>query len=365
MVRPRLAIATPSVDPDAGGVARFSHLVANIAEEDGWDVHLVDPGPSSSRLVRLGFTPVLASKSLLRQCRRMKPDLVVTNGWLGATFRGRFPRVHVFHGTMPGRWHTFGPAESLRYRLRLTVGLGIGEMAAGRGAYRIAVSSGVAAEVQRWFRCNVDEVIDNAVDTSLFRHLPSNEARRKLGLSPVLQYALLAGNTERLKGSHLLSAACQLAGWTPVTAGGQVAGVRWLGRLDGERLVLAYNSADAVVFPSLYEAASLGLLEALACGATVLMSEVGTVPMLIGRLPELRDCVIDPSVEGLAAGLRRVAEDPNHYRQIAARAQNLVRREFDLTSFGTRWRDVLRRCASADVGLPPARQSGGLAERNP
>ena len=354
MAKPRLVIVTPSRDRSAGGVERFCHLVAGVAGEDGWEVHLVEPDRLRPRVARTGLGPLIASGSLRRQCRQLRPDLIVTNGWLGAWFGRSWPRVHVFHGTMPGRWGAFGPGDSLRYRLRLTVGSGLAEMVAGIGAYRVAVSSGAAAEVRRWFRYDVHEVVDNAVDTALFRPLPAAAARRQLGLSETERYALLVGNTEHRKGSDLLVAACRQAGWTAVTAGGELPGARSLGRLDGEHLVQAYNSADAVVFPSRYEGASLGLLEALACGATVLMSEVGSVPMLVGRLPALRDCVVDPSVEGLARGLRRVATDPAHYRDVAGQAQELVRRQLDLEAFAAHWREVLRRSAPLALGVAPA-----------
>jgi glycosyltransferase involved in cell wall biosynthesis len=61
------------------------------------------------------------------------------------------------------------------------------------------------------------------------------------------------------------------------------------GYLPAEALPLWYNAADAFVYPSLYEGFGLPVVEAMACGTPVLVSDVSSLPEAAGdtgfRLP--------------------------------------------------------------------------------
>ena len=77
------------------------------------------------------------------------------------------------------------------------------------------------------------------------------------------------------------------------------------GRLSRDEIMRFYASCDGFVMPSIYEAQGLALLEAMACG----MPAIASNTVASG---ELTDCTIavDPSVEGLAAGIDRLADMP-------------------------------------------------------
>jgi len=74
------------------------------------------------------------------------------------------------------------------------------------------------------------------------------------------------------------------------------------GRLGREEIIRFYASCDGFVLPSLYEAQPLALLEAIAC-------RIPAIATNIAGLEDLADCTVavDPSVEGLAAGIDRLA----------------------------------------------------------
>lgn len=57
---------------------------------------------------------------------------------------------------------------------------------------------------------------------------------------------------------------------------------RALGSLSDEDLVLAYNAAEMLVLPSLYEGFGLPALEAMACGIPVIVSNAGSFPEVVG-----------------------------------------------------------------------------------
>jgi len=58
--------------------------------------------------------------------------------------------------------------------------------------------------------------------------------------------------------------------------------VRHIGFIPDEELPLWYNSAEALLFPSLYEGFGLPVLEAMACGCPVLCSDVSSLPEVAG-----------------------------------------------------------------------------------
>ena len=54
------------------------------------------------------------------------------------------------------------------------------------------------------------------------------------------------------------------------------------GEIDDEQLTLLLNTADALVFPSLWEGFGLPALEAMSCGTPVLSSDRGSLPEVVG-----------------------------------------------------------------------------------
>jgi glycosyltransferase involved in cell wall biosynthesis len=58
--------------------------------------------------------------------------------------------------------------------------------------------------------------------------------------------------------------------------------VRWLDYLPAEELPLWYNSAEAFLFPSVFEGFGLPVLEAMACGTPVMVSNASSLPEVAG-----------------------------------------------------------------------------------
>ncbi|MBI2877903.1 MAG: glycosyltransferase [Candidatus Tectomicrobia bacterium] len=149
------------------------------------------------------------------------------------------------------------------------------------------------------------EVIPCGVDVELFRPIPPEEARARLGLGPE-KMALFVGRIDPIKGidtliravTHLIRApglardrfrliligghpqnemegqelkklealACQLGVRESIT---------FLPAQPQEQLVAFYGAADLLVLPSRYESFGMVALEAMACGTPVVASRVG------------------------------------------------------------------------------------------
>ncbi|OQA40986.1 MAG: D-inositol 3-phosphate glycosyltransferase [Chloroflexi bacterium ADurb.Bin325] len=83
--------------------------------------------------------------------------------------------------------------------------------------------------------------------------------------------------------------------------------ILWLGRVPEADLPALYSAAAAFVFPSLYEGFGLPVLEAMACGAPVVCSNVSSLPETAGDAALL----VDPTdAAALADALRRVLAEP-------------------------------------------------------
>jgi glycosyltransferase involved in cell wall biosynthesis len=82
--------------------------------------------------------------------------------------------------------------------------------------------------------------------------------------------------------------------------------VRFLGKLTDEDLAAVYRGADVVVFASLYEGFGLPVIEAMACGAPVVTSNICSLPEVAGGAAVL----VDPhSSEEISDAILRVLSD--------------------------------------------------------
>jgi glycosyltransferase involved in cell wall biosynthesis len=95
-------------------------------------------------------------------------------------------------------------------------------------------------------------------------------------------------------------------------------GVRYLGRVDDAHLIRLVQGARAFVYPSLYEGFGLPPLEAMACGVPVVVSDLSSLPEVVGDA----GLTVDPRDPGaLASSLKRLLADPALAADLAARAR--------------------------------------------
>jgi glycosyltransferase involved in cell wall biosynthesis len=203
-------------------------------------------------------------------------------------------------------------------------------------------------------------VVPNGYDHALFHPRP-NEAieawRRKMGLGA---FVLYVGRLSEPKNvGRIVEAFALASGRVPhelVIAGPDDQGdrarleararalgvggrVRMLDYLSREDLPLAYGAASLFVTASLYEGFGLPPLEAMACGAPVLVSNASSLPEVVGEAGAL----FDPhDADALAARMVALLGDPA--RLAAMRAAGLERAaRFSWTETGRRTWAVLER----------------------
>jgi glycosyltransferase involved in cell wall biosynthesis len=339
-------LLSPNPAATMGGVERFVAMLDAALRSAGWDTTVVGPTVQVPELAaRAGCGPSLRALSAIRGARALRPDLVVSNGFLGGPCG--CPRIHVFHGTMI-RHVAAGATGSRRYRLREAVGGAVPEALCGRGATTVAVSAPTAAELRKLYLQKVDAVIPNGVDTDLFGPGDRAAARRVFGLDTAGRFALFVGRFEHRKGADLVVDACAAAGFELVVAGPSAPGSAVaLGVLAPAQLADAYRAADCVVFPTRYEACSFVVLEALASGVPLLTTDIAWMSDFLRACPGYRRFVVQPSVRSVAGALADL--DRGDHAAALDAARSFVCANNGLEAFGRAW----TRLAASVAGLGP------------
>lgn len=98
---------------------------------------------------------------------------------------------------------------------------------------------------------------------------------------------------------------------------------RWLRNVDDTSLLALLQSAQALVYPSLYEGFGLPVLEGFAAGVPVICSNTTSLPEVAGDAALL----VEPErLDAIAEAMRRVCEDAALARDLVARGTAQVKR---------------------------------------
>ncbi len=339
---PRAVVISPDPSHGSGGVERMALLQARVLKEQGWDTSIVGPKrPPTRWQFRLGLGYPSMSLSAGRAALGENPDVIVSNGYLGGCFSHGVPRIHVYHGTMIGDTRAEAGVLPIHERVRRTLSAGATEAVTGRCATKlVCVSEAAATEARRYYRAHVDDVIPNGIDTAVFAPRESREARTRLGIPANGRYALFVGRMDHRKGSDILLEATRSAGYELLIAGASgVREARHLGLLGPEELADAYSASDCVVFPSRYEACSLVVLEALACGRPLLSTRVGWMSTFLRAVPAYEALCVEPTLEDVRD--RLLALPDLDVTGLASQARAFVLAHNSLERYAEHWRKLL------------------------
>lgn len=278
--------------PLEAGVPRYALGAAQFQAERGWDVHVANPEPAASPGVtahqwqsqRNPAKGLRSESAALRQIiADVEPRVVVAHSAkaglvVRTTVRGAIPTVFVPHA-----WsHLSLPAPAKPLAIAW-------ERVAARWTNAlVAVGEAEATEgVRRKVRAPMF-VVRNPVPPGWDYAGPQQrwQAREDLGL-PHGPIAVCVGRFSRQKGQDVLveawrdvaraapEATLVLVGDGPTRAEVEAAagpGIRFVGATDNPRPYLA--AADVAVMPSRWEGLSLAMLEAMASGRSLVVTDV-------------------------------------------------------------------------------------------
>jgi len=203
------------------------------------------------------------------------------------------------------------PRWWIRWAARRADGL----VAVSSGLKQRLVEIGIAAERVR--------VLRNGVDLALFHPSDRDTARRALGFTRSTLIAV--GNLVALKRhSLMIEALAQLRGVELVVVGdgpergaietlarelGVTDRVRLLGRMPQDRLPDIYGAADLLLLVSTHEGWPNVLLESMACGTPVVVSDIGGIADIVAA-PEAGRILSDVTPSRLADTVRDLLAAP-------------------------------------------------------
>ena len=187
-------------------------------------------------------------------------------------------------------------------------------------------------------------VIPNGVDVEVFRPLPKEEARHRMGLDPnasVLMFSADSVENPRKGGAFLRAALAQLAeagakGIQLLVVGGDSRCGDWglpyrvhaMGSVhDDKTMATLYSSADLFALPTLADNLPNGILESMACGTPPVTFDVGGCSDAVrhldtGYLAKCRDA------DDLASGVTLLLQDAALRRNVSARCRQVIETEY-------------------------------------
>ena len=211
-------------------------------------------------------------------------------------------------------------------------------------------------------------VIPNGVDEALLEAQASGKFREQHGIPAGAPFVLTLSRLHPKKGIDLLlkafidlKARGQLAEWHLVVAGDGEAdyveglrkivrgtavesAVHWVGWVEGATKFEALAEADLFVLSSFQENFGIGAVEAMACGAPVLLSRH------VGLAADVRQAgagwVVNLDGAGLRDGLAEAADNPTELAARGIAARELARERFTWPRIAEEWAVVYERLSS-------------------
>jgi len=361
--RPLTVTMVTRRDPaEIGGVERVVvGLVRELARtRPDWRVDTVSAFRAGSRIEGMdGLSDVIAGFRLGWRLRGSTADVIFVH-CPECLWGIRLPRWTLPRWTLPrwrrgaaaplvAVWHCAGPVPYLVLRrpghplTRVLAWLRTaGERLATSADGHVAVHGQVEACLRSQYGLRAPvTVIENALDTAIADQL----ARPADGPVPNRLTALWVGQTGYRKGLDVaMAAVAQARADLPglrlrvagVPAGKPADGVEWLGIVPPDGMAEVYRDADLFLFPTRYESFGLVVIEAMAAGLPVIVSDVVNA----GIVTDGRNGVVisghQPS--DYAGALRRLASPAA--RVVIAEASTEDARRFRVDVFGARYAAV-------------------------
>jgi glycosyltransferase involved in cell wall biosynthesis len=349
---PDLYVAVPSgdwhADPSTGAGRVWEFVLRELKKE-----------------IKLRRTPVETFNSWKRFAQR-RPSVWLVRGHRGG-IDVREPVVSIVHGTP---WTTAPRFWEMVDRTSMEAFIASTESSLRRSSFVIVPSAYARDALLSGYDFPPERVVavHHGVDTRTFH--PEHDGGRQLvsaALGRPAPYLLFVSVTSPHKNLETLLLAVQrlarrglphalAVGGASAPSPNEPLGrlsaaisdrVVWLGRLDDHALAALMAGADAFCLPSFFDSFGLTVLEALACGTPVLVSNRGALPEVVGDAA----MVTAPTVDAVEAGLRLILEDQSTAARLRA-AGPARAKEMSWARTARGWLSVLERAAEEHPAKP-------------
>lgn len=381
----RVCLLAPELLPNRGGVGAYcTELLRSLSDEVEFTVLTLQRFESGRTLDAAQLREVFGPRVDLRVIAEARDGFLYNAGFQRAVVRAlralaaetEIDLIHSQHAHMPDLWSGLVRSDPPTIRtvhttiagqregIRVAAALGVPPEPSER--WQIALAPVLSAAerltlareepvvtVSDWMRRTLEasgmdpariEVIPSAVDARRF--VPVRRDPDAADASPGLR-VLYSGRPTAVKGANVLARAMpkilerfphtefvftggRAEEFLPLLAHpGRVAPqLRFLGYLPFDALPQVYSSADVVVVPSIYENLPARLLEAMACGAAVVASDVCGIPEAITSGTD--GLLVPPnSSDALADAVLRLLADEGERRTLGRAARTTIEARFD------------------------------------
>ncbi len=182
-------------------------------------------------------------------------------------------------------------------------------------------------------------------------------------LDPIKGFDLLLPTLARLRGDFVLriagSGPCEAALHRAVARLGLEERVRFLGGVTGDAKWRLLHSSDVFVLPSHHENFGLSVLEAMAAGLPVVVSDRVELKDVVGAAGA--GIVVPRTEEALAGALQRLIDDPLLRRSMGARGALCARERFSWERAAGAMEEVYATVSHSAVRRTPSARSKGQA----
>lgn len=313
-----------------GGVEYVNRMLVGLLEGEGYQTSIISQDLlgddlSLKILKRLFGLPRLLARHF-NSHYRSSTDIVICNGEFSCGVQHP-AAVNSFHGCYYGyanAMRPYVPTREYRGLMRLAEQQKRGAV----GKHVIADSRSLAGVLEEQ-GVQVDEVIDNAIDTELFKPMPQFARNDR---------CIFVGSPDYFgKGFDMLEKLADLGVRVDCVTSTRPRDTRlgWLGNIPNEELPARYAQYKALLLPSRFEGCGLVALEAMACGTPIVMTAVGAGPDIAREIPEF---VVGGPWEAVPARIaERLIAMENDYSALSVKAREYVVRHHSYADWRLKW----------------------------
>ena len=132
--------------------------------------------------------------------------------------------------------------------------------------------------------------------------------------------------------------------------------VQFMGMLPPEQIYSQLLAAHVMIMPSFFEGLPIALLESLACGCVLVVSDLPGITSYAVENHVTRRLVPVGDLAGFVRTIAEIAGDPEAWRRMSAAATAAVRQRFSVAAMGAAYLHLIERGLAGDYPLPISRR---------